>query len=71
MARLNAQTVKLLARELYEYEFSDETAVAVAHIIGAMAHYSRRLAAIGLDGLQPPFGYQALRTEAERIRRSS
>ena len=35
MARFSAETVKLLGRELYDYEFSDESATAVAHIIGA------------------------------------
>ncbi len=42
MARLTPDTVKALARELYEYEFSDEAAAAVAHMIGAMASYTRR-----------------------------
>jgi len=69
MAKLSADTVKLLARELYDYEFTEEAAASVAHIIGAMANYSRRLHAIGLARLQPPFGYPTLRTEADRIRR--
>jgi hypothetical protein len=71
MARFNAETVKLLGRELYDYEFSDEAAASVAHIIGAMANYSRRLHGIGLTGMQPPFGYPTLRAEADRIRRSA
>ncbi len=71
MAKFTAETAKLLARELYDYEFSEEAAASVAHIVGAMANYSRRLHAIGLAGLQPPFGYPTLRTEADRIRRNS
>ncbi len=71
MARLNPETVKLLGRELFDYEFTEEAAGAVAHIIGAMASYSRRLHGIGVAGLQPPFGYATLRAEADRIRRSS
>jgi hypothetical protein len=71
MARLNGPTVKALAMELFDYEFSEDAAASVAHIVGAMANYSRRLHAIGLAGLQPPFGYPALRAEADRIRRNS
>jgi hypothetical protein len=69
MAKFNAETVKLLGSELFDYSFSDESAASVAHIIGAMASYSRRLHGIGLIGIQPPFGYPALRAEADRIRR--
>jgi hypothetical protein len=69
MAKFTATTAKLLAHELFDYEFSDEAAASVAHVIGAMANYSRRLHGIGLMGLQPPFGYLTLCTEAERIRR--
>ncbi len=69
MARLSPETVKLLALELYDYEFTEDAAASVAHVVGAMANYSRRLHAIGLSGLQPPFGYLTLRTEADRIRR--
>lgn len=71
MAKFNAETVKLLGRELFDYEFSDEAAASVAHIIGAMANYSRRLHGIGLVGMQPPFTYPTLRAEADRIRRIS
>ena len=71
MAKFNAETVKLLGRELFDYEFSDEAAASVAHIIGAMANYSRRLHGIGLVGMQPPFAYPTLRAEADRIRRIS
>ena len=67
MARLTADTVKALARELYEYDFSDEAAAAVAHMIGAMASYTRRLETLDLPGLQPPFGYPTLISEATRI----
>lgn len=71
MARLNGPTVKALALELFDYRFSDDDAASVAHIVGAMANYSRRLHAIGLAGLQPPFGYATMRAEADRIRRNS
>jgi hypothetical protein len=71
MAKFTAATAKLLAHELYDYEFTDESAASVAHVIGAMASYSRRLHGIGLTGQQPPFGYPTLRTEAGRIQRAS
>jgi hypothetical protein len=71
MAKFSAATVQLLARELYDCEFSDESAAAVAHVIGAMASYSRRLHGIGLMGLQSPFGYPTLQAEADRIRRAA
>jgi hypothetical protein len=67
MARLTPDTVKALARELYDYDFSDEAAAAVAHMVGAMASYTRQLESLELAGLQPPFGYPTLITEATRI----
>jgi hypothetical protein len=70
MAKFTAATARLLAHELYDYEFSDDAAASVAHIIGAMANYSRRLHATGLAGVQPPFGYPTLRAEADRICRN-
>jgi hypothetical protein len=72
MALLTAATVRALALELFDYQFADDAAAAsVAHIVGAMASYSRRLHALGLVGLQPPFGYPAMLAEADRIRRNS
>ena len=71
MARLTAETVKTLARQLYDYDLSDESAVSVAHIVGAMTHYLRRLDALPLGGLQPPFGYRTVVAEAQRINRGN
>jgi hypothetical protein len=61
----------MLAQQLYDYNLSDEAAEAVAHMVGAMAAHSRRLEALNLTGLQPPFGYPTLIAEAERRCRSS
>jgi len=69
MARLTGSAVKMLAHELYDYTLSDDAAEAVAHMIGAMATYSRRLEALDLSGRQPPFGYPTLIAEAEQQRR--
>jgi hypothetical protein len=71
MGRLTGQAMKLLAQQLYDYNLSDNAAEAVAHMVGAMATYSRRLEALSLTGLQPPFGYPTLIAEAERSLRSS
>jgi hypothetical protein len=71
MARLTGPAVKMLAKQLYDYEFSDDAAEAVAHMVGAMATYSQRLEALNLSGLQPPFGYPTLIAEAERSLRVS
>jgi hypothetical protein len=60
MPRLTAQAVKMLAQQLYDYELADEAAETVAHMVGAMATYSRRLESANLTGLQPPFGYPVL-----------
>jgi hypothetical protein len=70
MARLTGEAVKMLAQQLYDYNLSDDGAEAVAHMIGAMATYSRRLEALNLAGLQPPFGYPTLIAQAERQHRS-
>ena len=71
MARLTGEAVKTLARQLYDYDLSDDAAEAVAHMVGAMATYSRRLAALNLTGVQPPFGYPTLLAQAEALRRQS
>ena len=69
MAKLTANTAKAMARELYGYELSDESAAEVANAAGAMITRSRRLGKLDLSGVQPPFGYPTLLAEAERIRK--
>jgi hypothetical protein len=71
MARLTGEAVKMLAQQLYDYNLTDDAAEAVAHMVGAMAIYSRRLEELNLTGLQPPFGYPTLIAQAERSTRSS
>lgn len=68
MERLTPDTVRMLARQLYDYTLDDEAAASIAHMVGAMAAYSRRLESLGMSGLQPPFGYATLLAEAERAR---
>jgi hypothetical protein len=69
MAKLTAHTAKAMARELYGYDLTDESAEAVANAAGAMITHSRRLGSLDLSGVQPPFGYPTLLAEAERIRK--
>ncbi len=69
MARVTPETVQNLARQLYEYELTDEAAPTVTRMVGAMAAYSRRLTALRLGGLQAPLGYPTLIAEADRLRR--
>lgn len=69
MAKLTAETVKALAEQLYDYKLADDAAESIAHMVGAMATYSRRLESLNLTGIQPPLGYATLQAEADRIRR--
>jgi hypothetical protein len=71
VARLSGEAVKMLAQQLYDYNLSDDAAEAVAHVVGAMATYSRRLDTLNLSGVQPPFGYPTLLAQAEALRRQS
>ncbi|HJU27785.1 MAG TPA: hypothetical protein VJ718_01365 [Candidatus Binataceae bacterium] len=68
MARLTPETVKAIAREVYDYDLSDEAAASVSHLVGATVANSRRLDSLELGGLQPPLGYSTLIAEADRIR---
>ena len=71
MARLSPEAVKLIAKQLYNYELSDDAAGAVAHMVGAIAPYAERLESLKLEGLQPPFGYPTLVAQAYQISRRS
>lgn len=68
MTRMTPDLVSALAKQLYDYNLSDDAAASLAHILGATASYSRRLETLQLGGVQPPFGYMTLIAEAERRR---
>lgn len=68
MERLTPDTVRKLAQQLYDYRLDDEAASSIAHMVGAMVVYSRRLETLDLNGRQPPFGYPVLLAEAQAIR---
>jgi hypothetical protein len=65
MGLLRPETMKLIAREIYDYDLSDENARALANSAGAIQANSRHLStARGLDSIEPPFGYPNLEAEA-------
>ncbi len=71
MGILRPETVRLIAREMYDYDISDEAAAALARGAGALLTSSHHLStAFGLGDIEPPFGYPNLEAEAERIRRN-
>jgi hypothetical protein len=55
-----------MAREVFEYELSDDAADTAARVLGAMTAGLSRLE-VPRD-LQPPFGYPTMLAEAGRLR---
>ncbi|MFZ0889254.1 MAG: hypothetical protein WA005_12435 [Candidatus Binataceae bacterium] len=70
MGILTAETVKMLAREMYDYELTDKDARALADGAGPLLTMASRLGdLLDLKAMEPPFGYPNLQAEAQRIRR--
>jgi hypothetical protein len=69
MAHLTAETIRRMAHELYDYEIPERDAGAAANTAGAMLALASHLGALGLDGVEMPFGYPNLFAEAERLTR--
>jgi hypothetical protein len=69
MPLVTYETVKQVLRDLYGYEISDADAHSIAHSAGAMLTLAGHLGSIGLDGIEPPFGYPVLVSEAIRLNR--
>ena len=67
--RVKPESVKALAREVFEYELTDDAAASVARILGAMTNGLRQLEVAA--GSQPPFGYPTLEAEARCLRQRS
>jgi hypothetical protein len=67
MAPMNGDTVKRMARDIFDYEISDSDANAMANSTGAILTLSRHLGNLGLSGIEPPFGYANLLAEAGRL----
>ncbi len=71
MGLLRPETLKLIAKEIYDYELSDQGANAIANGAGALLTTSHHLSTmLKLDAVEPPFGYPNLEAEAARMRGS-
>jgi hypothetical protein len=70
MPLVTAETVRLVMRDLYGSEISEADAQSIAHSAGAMLTLAGHLGSIGLDGIEPPFGYPVLLAEATRVAKS-
>ena len=67
MPLVTAETVKQVLRDLYGYEIADADAHSIAYSAGAMLTLAGHLNSIGLGGIEPPFGYPVLVSEAVRL----
>ncbi len=67
MAQMTAETIRRLARENFDYEIGPEVAEAMAGSIGALLAMTGQFLALGLDGIEPAFGYSNLVREAEAL----
>ena len=67
MPLVTPETVKRVLKDLYDYEISDEAAAPVANTAGAMISLTHNLDSLGLDEIEPPFGFPNLMAGAARI----
>ena len=67
MPLVTPETVKRVLKDFYDYEINEEAAVPVANTAGAMISLAHNLDSLGLDGLEPPFGFANLTAGAMRI----
>ncbi len=66
MPLVTPETVKRTLKDLYDYDIDESSASRVANTAGAMLTLAEQLGSLGLDGIEPPFGYANLMTEAMR-----
>ena len=64
MPLITPETVKRTLKDVYGYDVRDEATTAVANTAGAMLSLAENLPSLGLDEIEPPFGYANLMTEA-------
>ena len=69
MAQMTGETIRRLARENFGYEIGAEDADAMGRTIGVLLAMTGELQGLGLDGIEPAFGYPNLVREAERLAR--
>jgi hypothetical protein len=67
MAQLTGETVKQIAREVFDYKISDHDAKSVANAAGSMLTLSRQLGTLPLSAIGPAFGYLNLNAEAAHL----
>jgi hypothetical protein len=67
MPLVTPETVKRVLKDVYDYEISDEAAVPVANTAGAMISLAHNLDSLGLDYIEPPFGFPNLLAGATQI----
>jgi len=70
MPLITHETVKHMLRDLYGYEISDAVAHSIAQNAGPMLTLAGHLGSLGLRGIEPPFGYSVLASEAIRLNKS-
>ena len=69
MGILRPETMKLIAREIYDYDLPDDRAATIAQGAGALLTTSYHLGAmLKLESIDPSFSYPFLEAEAARIR---
>ncbi|MGO9606820.1 MAG: hypothetical protein ACLQAT_26090 [Candidatus Binataceae bacterium] len=66
MPLITPETVKRTLKDIYGYDISDDAAGAVANTAGSMLSLAQHLGTLGLEGIELPFGYATLMTEAMR-----
>jgi hypothetical protein len=66
MPLVTPETVKRVLKDVYGYDISDDAAGPVANTAGAMITLAENLGSLGLEAVEPPFGYANLMTEAMR-----
>lgn len=64
MPLITPETVKRTLKDVYGYDIKDEATTAVANTAGAMLSLAENLPSLGLEEIEPPFGYANLMTEA-------
>jgi len=66
MPLLTAETVVRVLKDVYGYEIADDRANIVANTAGSMISLAQNLDSLGLEEVEPPFGFANLMAEALR-----
>jgi hypothetical protein len=64
----DADMLRRLARDFYDYSIPEDAAAAVAKVASALLDDLRGLAGIDLDEVAPAFSYATMRADADRLR---